>query len=207
MARVVLTVPFAEKDQAKALGARWDSGLRTWYVPDGLSSAPFASWLPAADRWNVRATHYWIVASDTTCWKCDGLTTAFTLALPSGHETLEGDDLGDEWIDHDHLTVLSYITDVSDEVLKEAGRICTGWRSDFSKTTESRYWMNHCRSCGMKQGDFSLHSEPGGAFFPLDERELARWVFYPVPHRLHASADTSISTLLLDLEAQLPVNG
>jgi hypothetical protein len=28
--------------------------------------------------------------------------------------------------------------------------------------------MNHC-SCGAKLGDFYLHNEPGGAFFPTSE--------------------------------------
>lgn len=207
MARIFLKVPFAEKDQAKALGARWDGERRSWYVPEGVSSSAFTQWLPLPNRWSARADRYWIVASDTTCWKCQEPTTAFTLALPSGHETLEGDDVGDEWIDHDHLALLSYITDLSDEVLKETARICAGWHNDFSQTTQSRYWMNHCRACGMKQGDFSLHSEPGGAFFPLNARGLARWVFHPITHPVYASADTSVSTPLLDLEPQLPAHG
>lgn len=27
--------------------------------------------------------------------------------------------------------------------------------------------MNHCTSCGAQLGDFYMHSEPGGAFFPI----------------------------------------
>ncbi|PNG50543.1 MULTISPECIES: exodeoxyribonuclease VII large subunit [unclassified Variovorax] len=42
-----LTVPFAQKDKAKALGARWDGAARQWFVPVGLSLEPFQSWLPA----------------------------------------------------------------------------------------------------------------------------------------------------------------
>lgn len=205
MARIVLLVPFAEKDQAKALGARWDGHLRTWYLPDGLPSEPFSQWLPPVDRWNVRSRWYWIVTSETVCWKCERPTLAFTLAVPSGHETSEGDDVGDAWVSHDHLVLLSYITDVSTEVLEETGRSCVGWANDFSRTTQSCYWMNHCRSCGMKQGDFSLHSEPGGAFFPLHERDLTLLDFRPINRPLHASADTSIGTLLLDHDARIPV--
>lgn len=39
-----LTVPYAEKDEAKALGARWNPTKRRWYVPDGVSPAAFAKW-------------------------------------------------------------------------------------------------------------------------------------------------------------------
>ena len=39
-----LTVPYAEKDEAKALGARWNPTKRRWYVPDGVAPAAFAKW-------------------------------------------------------------------------------------------------------------------------------------------------------------------
>jgi hypothetical protein len=45
---VFLTVPYAEKDAAKALGARWNPTRRRWYVPDGVATEPFAKWLDGA---------------------------------------------------------------------------------------------------------------------------------------------------------------
>lgn len=44
--RLVLEVPFADKEQAKALGARWDKVARVWYAPAGIDHAPFEAWLP-----------------------------------------------------------------------------------------------------------------------------------------------------------------
>jgi len=41
----VLKVPYAEKDEAKALGARWNPTRKSWYVPDGVATEPFAKWL------------------------------------------------------------------------------------------------------------------------------------------------------------------
>lgn len=41
----ILKVPYAEKDQAKALGARWNNERKTWYVPDDQPTAPFEQWL------------------------------------------------------------------------------------------------------------------------------------------------------------------
>ncbi|MEH3084950.1 MAG: exodeoxyribonuclease VII large subunit [Xylophilus ampelinus] len=48
MQRQYLDVPFRQKDEAKALGARWDGAARRWYVPDGLDLEPFAAWRPGA---------------------------------------------------------------------------------------------------------------------------------------------------------------
>ncbi|RTL24352.1 MAG: hypothetical protein EKK49_21540 [Rhodocyclaceae bacterium] len=45
--RTNLKVPFAEKDEAKRLGARWDPANKTWYVKDVEDLAAFARWLPA----------------------------------------------------------------------------------------------------------------------------------------------------------------
>jgi exodeoxyribonuclease VII large subunit len=50
VANTYLTVAFVQKEQVKALGARWDAAARQWYVPSGLELAPFAEWLPAAKQ-------------------------------------------------------------------------------------------------------------------------------------------------------------
>ncbi|WP_156965837.1 DUF5710 domain-containing protein [Paraburkholderia bannensis] len=40
-----LNVPYAEKDRAKAAGARWDNKLRVWYAPAGADLNKFLPWL------------------------------------------------------------------------------------------------------------------------------------------------------------------
>jgi exodeoxyribonuclease VII large subunit len=41
-----LNVPFNQKAEAKAKGARWDSEARKWFVPIGRDLEPFTDWLP-----------------------------------------------------------------------------------------------------------------------------------------------------------------
>jgi hypothetical protein len=40
-----LNVPFADKDQAKALGAQWQPDQKRWVVPAGRDLVPFKAWL------------------------------------------------------------------------------------------------------------------------------------------------------------------
>ena len=40
-----LSVPFDDKDEAKALGARFDGTKKCWYVPAGKDLAPFNKWM------------------------------------------------------------------------------------------------------------------------------------------------------------------
>jgi hypothetical protein len=42
--RTYLEVPFAEKDDAKALGARWDPKRVQWYAPPMTDLAPLSRW-------------------------------------------------------------------------------------------------------------------------------------------------------------------
>jgi hypothetical protein len=43
--RVLLNCPYEQRNQAKALGARWDPAIKKWYVDDPQDLAPFAQWL------------------------------------------------------------------------------------------------------------------------------------------------------------------
>lgn len=48
-----LNTPYAEKNQAKALGAKWDNANKTWYAPAGLDLNRFEKWL-VQDRQNAQ---------------------------------------------------------------------------------------------------------------------------------------------------------
>ena len=50
MTNVYLKVDFAEKDQVKLLGGRWDNDLKKWYVPSGLDLNNFSKWLLATEQ-------------------------------------------------------------------------------------------------------------------------------------------------------------
>lgn len=42
--KIYLNVPFAQKDEAKELGARWDAIKKKWFVPTGKDVTLFARW-------------------------------------------------------------------------------------------------------------------------------------------------------------------
>lgn len=46
--KTYLITPFAEKEMAKALGARWDPTRKAWYVENVADLSAFARWLPGA---------------------------------------------------------------------------------------------------------------------------------------------------------------
>lgn len=90
MARQYLDVPFAEKDEAKALGARWDPKARRWYAPRADMSelqrwAPLPEVpdpLPGEDRSFGAGLFVDLVPS--TCW----FTNVRTCVVPRDWERL-----------------------------------------------------------------------------------------------------------------------
>lgn len=175
MTRIDLKVPYSEKDEAKKLGARWDSTSKTWFVPDSVDPSAFKRWLPDHPTINVKADSYTIVQTEESCWKCGELTRVHGFLLPAGHRTLEYVDDGiSEWYKHREAAMVFYVTDLFPAITEQIRAITRHYFEDFSKTTNSSYWMNHCESCSMKQGDFNLYCEPGGAFLPIDDHAVAR---------------------------------
>lgn len=46
--KTYIQVPYHEKDEAKALGAKWDRQKLSWYVPNGANADAFAKWARGA---------------------------------------------------------------------------------------------------------------------------------------------------------------
>lgn len=174
MPRIDLRVPFAQKDEARSLGARWDAQRKLWYVPDGVAAAPLARWLPVRPAPNVRADRYLLLVTTRDCWRCQATTRVFGLALAAGYQALhfyENDDDDDDtavpgeyWRPGRTLAILSYVKDVPDTVARRLEGLAPRYRLDFSQTIQSFYWMNHCEHCDAKLGDNETFHEFGVGF-------------------------------------------
>ena len=51
-----LAVPFNERNEARAAGARWDVTHKSWYLPQGGNEAAIRKWLPRQDNSVARTT-------------------------------------------------------------------------------------------------------------------------------------------------------
>ena len=69
---------------------------------------------------------------------------------------------------HRETVMFAYVQAVPSRLARYLKQYHPRYYKSFSKTTETHYWMNHCR-CGARFGDFFLHSEPGAPFFPTSE--------------------------------------
>lgn len=193
MPRLDLQVAFTDKEQVKQLGARWDSEKKIWFIPDGVDTTLFQKWLPKKLDINIRSPSYFIIQSFSTCWVCGRVISVFAFLLPAGHETIEFDEdeidteqaaLNDSkssmWVTSLEPTIIHYVSYIPSVVAARMQKLTLHYRINFSKTTQSWYWMNHCEYCGMKQGDFEMFSEPEGAFFPIYESDASKMTLHEI---------------------------
>lgn len=161
MARVDLDVPFSEKDEAKALGARWDPQAKVWYVPEGRDSAPLAKWIPQhpesalepEPEYPLRSPYYFLVESKSDCWKCGSSTRVHAFMLPEEHEQFEYADETDEgftlgsprgyWERYGERGKVSNVYGLSPSVLAQLRSHTSGYKPAYSQQAGETYYMNH----------------------------------------------------------------
>jgi ribosomal protein S27AE len=156
MNRTYLFVPPEERSDVEALGARWDSDLKCWYV-DGEPSSGLARWSSASDddEFSIISNDAYVASAGITCPHCGQETEVICIHCVSG--TASGQSL-------EQFTVF-YIRAVNETLLQEL----KSW-PDFRRTIEGDAvgdFANHCSRCGDAIADMDLHSEPDHVFFDI----------------------------------------
>jgi hypothetical protein len=111
----------------------------------------------------------YMASTTITCWRCGADTPAVALIAPNVPE--EDGEVG----------ILSNIIELPSSVLVFVQARFPTFKRQLSRTTQSEYYANTCPQCGALSGDFYLHSEPGGAFFPKTEADAARLTVEEIP--------------------------
>ena len=111
----------------------------------------------------------YLVEGIETCWKCNKQTQVFSLLAPNIENT------------ENEVCMLSDIESLPSEVLSFIQQLAPNFKLTFSKMAGNEYYGNACCKCGVLIGDFFLHSEPDGAFFPGGEEEAKSLYLVEVP--------------------------
>jgi len=171
-----INVPFSEKEEAKILGARWNSEKKMWYIRDRYDYPKFQKWiLGDDDRCIILCDNYFIVEAPHTCFRCKNSTPVIGFGIESHCKFwAKGIFVGDPWPEYncDEVGIASYINPIHENILgylKEK----YNYYYDYSKFAETHYYANHCNSCGVIQGRHFLFCEDESPFF-IKNIEMAR---------------------------------
>ncbi len=179
--RFNLSTPFAEKDQAKALGARWDPESKVWYVLDVEDLTPFKRWKPIPMR--ALAGTKKISKNDTVSHLADDQATQSYTPLTSGvgdeeflkimdayenpkwtpkagYQYAASTDDGLFFVIPDiknpnsfHITRLLFEGEIPSEAEEDEG-------GDGGKTNFTR-WPEHAKHVEFRLRQFGMQEEPG----------------------------------------------
>ena len=110
-----------------------------------------------------------LVTGETGCWRCGAAMPVVAILC----ENVEAPDEGPY--------ILSNTAELPPELTTFIQRRCPTYRIKYSKTVGGKYFANNCPKCGVISGDFYLHSEPGGPFFPTEPDEAASLTIESIP--------------------------
>ncbi len=160
-----INVPYSEKDEAKKLGAWWDSQKKSWYVKRRKDYPKFYKWiLGNQEETFILCDYFYIVEAMRKCYRCKRETEVIGFGIENFyilHDPKEYRDLYSWWDEDIHMA--SYIDPMSDKLLDFLNREY-GYHMGYSKTVEDSYMANHCKYCNALQGDYFLFNEPDSPF-------------------------------------------
>jgi hypothetical protein len=111
-----------------------------------------------------------LVTGEIGCWRCGAVMPVVAILC----ENAEGpEDIGPY--------ILSNTAELPHVLITFVQRRCPTYRLTYSKTVGGKYYANNCPKCGVISGDFYLHSEPGGPFFPTDQDEASSLTVETIP--------------------------
>ncbi len=181
---LIIEVPFAEKDEAKSLGAKWNPELKKWYVEERQNYYKFEKWiLGNKEKTHILCDYFYIVEGTHICFKCNKPTTVIGFGVQKFFEVYDSNEYGKKdnfYFVDDDIHIASHIEPLPKDfldILKEK----YNYYESYSKTANESYLVNHCSNCKVIQGDFFLFQEVDTPFF-IDSIEKAKQLkLYKIP--------------------------
>lgn len=171
--RTELDVPFSHKEEAKALGAKWDRTKKIWYVPSGVNPEPFAEWLPGVDRSDPSAPYIYLVLGKRECWKCHKETSVAAFGIPYrtdndesiaiAHAPNEAGYIAIDTANANALAIVPALGCVPGEIRDYLHKRC-GYKPVGARASKAPSLGNTCTSCDALQGSRYLFEEPSFPF-------------------------------------------
>ena len=170
---IKINVPYPERDEARKLGARWNSDKKSWFIPDSITDINvFQKWLPKQQGYLVKRP-YTLLKARRICWKCSQETSLIALAAKSFYALEFPDDGDDIWIYREDPVIFYGIEGLEPDLTNLLTEKFPFFRYTFSQTIQAKYWANTCIHCKALQGDNYNFMMPPMPFGPVDPDEAS----------------------------------
>lgn len=178
---LLLDVPYEEKDQVKALGAKWNPTLKKWYVPCRADYGKFEKWIWTEDIIAIVYGHLYIVEGPYKCWACREITPVIVFGLNNYEyidDLFDGMDVfcrSEQYANcpprHIHL-----VPDLSNLTPKFLNYL--QGHTNYRKVRNSNIMANHCCHCGTVLEHYLLLERFNSPFFINSEEDAKKLTLY-----------------------------
>lgn len=114
------------------------------------------------EKLRIKSAIY-LAQTEINCWNCRKEMTVLGLLAPT---VLNAED--------DAVCILSNIKELPEKLLTQIQSVNPNFQYRKSNTFQDSYYANVCPYCNKITGDHHLHSEPGGAFFPMEDEDIEK---------------------------------
>ena len=166
--KIYLDVPFGQKEEAKSLGARWDTHIKKWYYDGPINDfVKFGKWIISEDSDEAIIVHenFCIIEAKRVCYKCNQETTIIGFGIwdhsilteDNGVYRIENSQDDPEMEDEIHLAWSDNESEIPPLLLtyiKSKYSVKTGYSKKVGEC-----FANHCDHCGSIQGNNYLFEE------------------------------------------------
>lgn len=172
---VLLNVPYTEKEEAKALGAKWDPKLTKWYAV--WDYPKFKKWiLWKKDYVFVISNYVYIVEGTRKCYKCHKNTPVIGFGYDKMWSIGKDPEMDRYYHDKENLGLVPRFNPMPPELLILVQKTYN-FKKAYSRMARESYWGNCCEFCKSLQGDFFLFEELDSPFAEGNEKDLK---VYPI---------------------------
>lgn len=174
---LLLDVPYSEKDEAKALGAKWNPELKKWYIFEPKKYFKFKKWIGSvygenADDNLIICNHLYVATFEIRCFKCGNKTTVIGFGIDDYVYITYGEYTYKPFYDYSerdiHFAgniegVPKYINDIFLEK----------YHNIFNKKTKSiDNFQNYCQHCGVLLNDWYIFKKVSAPFYITSIEQL-----------------------------------
>lgn len=170
---ILLNVPYAEKDEAKSLGAKWDPNLKKWYAVRDYPK--FRKWISIKKDRNmfyVISDYIYVVEGMRKCHKCHNITPVICFGFEKFWTIYKDSELECEYYNEELILSITARFDPMPTDLLTLVQKTYNFKKAYSRMAGESYWGNCCEHCKSLQGDFYLFEEPGSPFAQGKEKNL-----------------------------------
>ncbi|MGN0470911.1 MAG: DUF5710 domain-containing protein [Acutalibacteraceae bacterium] len=159
-----INVPYAEKDEAKSLGAKWNPTRKQWLIKDKKDYYKFKKWFPKGySTYFIICDYIYLVDKKRQCPYCKSFSKEVKALIPEFYFFYEEPDEFGDYFEYSNENQEPRIVSLSSIKGLLSNDILSFLKFKYSISLENNRFIQHCKYCNKRikvspSCDFGIYS-------------------------------------------------